>query len=301
MAKIVSAKRALIIFAFSTAMVLPPSIASLRNGQANLHIAGLMLHAAADLRYRKWGRAALGLVAGVVIKPIIIVMVLLSAAVYRPMIARVIIGLALVLALPFAFPKSALRDGSISRLQGGAAGLIAAAGPVLQHARFARENGMDDVAADLQSDVDGRRRGDAWLLPDRAKRWPEPARVFFLLGFAAVYLMLFNPRTESNSYVMLSPIIAIPASLLMFELDRPVQAWFLFGLSLMLVCDGWAYVWTENWLKPLTSTVVWVLLIRELLRTPQRVWRISPEEGPAVSPQVGNESKTLAPEMQNAV
>lgn len=80
--------------------------------------------------------------------------------------------------------------------------------------------------------------------------------------------MVFNPRTESNSYVMLAPVIALPAAALLSVWDRPRLAGWLYLLSFMLICDAWAYRQTENWLKPLTCFVVWYLLIRALLRYP---------------------------------
>ena len=110
------------------------------------------------------------------------------------------------------------------------------------------------------------------------RKFGEPMRGFFLLGFAACYLMLFNPRTESNSYVMLGPVIALPAAVLRSIFNRRSAAGWLYVLSFMLVCDGWAYRATENWLKPLTCVVVWCLLIRALFRGEQRMGTYVPRE-----------------------
>ena len=61
--------------------------------------------------------------------------------------------------------------------------------------------------------------------------------------------MLFNPRTESNSYVILEPYIAISAAMMFFGWRRLRAGIFLIGLSVLMFCDGWAYHATENWLK----------------------------------------------------
>ena len=189
-------------------------------------------------------------------------MVLLSAAVYRPLIWRLLVGLAIVIAIPFAFQRteyvasqyqSYVHVLNVSSnppdLYCNVRGLIGKMGWVMSHDDF-NAAAMVAAAATLA----------LCLLAER--RFAEPMRVFFLLGFAACYLMVFNPRTESNSYIMLAPAIALPAAVFIVIRNRPWIAAGLYLLCFLLVCDGWAYKATENWLKPLTCLVVWYLLIR---------------------------------------
>jgi cell division protein FtsW (lipid II flippase) len=102
-----------------------------------------------------------------------------------------------------------------------------------------------------------------------ARRWDEPTRAYLLLALAACYLLLMNPRTEANSYVMLAPLIAVPAALLLLTLDRSTAGWALVVLCVLLTCDGWAYKWTEYWLKPIVCLIFLSLLIGEFFQSPQ--------------------------------
>ena len=56
-----------------------------------------------------------------------------------------------------------------------------------------------------------------------ARRLPEPFRALWLLTLSACYLMLFNPMNESNSYVILAPVLGLWA---MAALDAAPTRWF---------------------------------------------------------------------------
>ena len=264
MAQMLAPGRVWIIFALATAAVLPAAVASLRNGEANLHIAGIMLQATVKLRARRWGWAAFWLTGGVVVKPIMIVMTLLAGAMYRPVIVRLFIGGVLIAAVPYLFQSShyvSVQYREYGHVMSVAAqppdlycnirGLLGKMGWVMSQVFF---QCMAAIAAVVTLGV--------CLVAKR--RWPEPVCVKFLLGFSACYLMLCNPRTESNSYVIIAPVIALPAAMLLTVRNRPRAAMGLYVLSFMLICDFWGYKKTENWLKPLTCVVVSALLVREL-------------------------------------
>ena len=101
-AKLFAPKNAPLVFAIASFVAILPTLASLRNGQSNLQIAAAMLQAAADLAEKRWWRASLWLMIGVAVKPIMMVMILLAAAVYRPMSWRIAISLAIFAVIPFA-------------------------------------------------------------------------------------------------------------------------------------------------------------------------------------------------------
>ena len=105
-----------------------------------------------------------------------------------------------------------------------------------------------------------------------ARRWGEPLRAFILPTMAAVYLLLLNPRTEASSYVMLTPMLGIAAALLLLTQDRFASGWALVFLCVLLTCDGWAYRWTEYWLKPIVCLLFVVLLLRALLQPPRAIF-----------------------------
>lgn len=273
MARNFSAQRALIVFTAATAFALPPALGSLRNGQANLHIAGLMLLAADQLRNEHWAWATFWLILGLAIKPIMLVMILLAAAVYRPMIWRLLVGLVVLVLAPLAstdwhyalseyrncwhmLELSSQPDRPFCNLQGLAWKLGI---PLSQsHATF---QFLEVVGALLTLVV------CLWA----ARRWGEPLRAFILPTLAAVYLVLLNPRTEASSYVMIAPMLGIAAALLLLTQDRFAAGWALVVLCVLLTCDGWAYRWTEYWLKPIVCLVCVLLLLRALLQPPRAI------------------------------
>jgi hypothetical protein len=101
-----------------------------------------------------------------------------------------------------------------------------------------------------------------------ARRLQEPSRAFVLLGLSAGYLMLFNPRAESNSYVILAPILAVMAArLLVVEGSR--TGWLLLGLTLALGNSSMGdpiWPWTKLWLKPVVALLFMGYLCHQSLR-----------------------------------
>lgn len=210
-------------FELVTLLVLIATASSARNGQTNLHLAGIMLHACCELMDRRWWRAAAWLWGGMLAKPIAAVLLLLVGALVAPMRGRLAIGLLLFAALPFAHPdpayaqeQYALAFEKLARSsQPGAkpyddlVGLVRRLGGVElpQVARTAIAMTMALVTLGL-----------AWL---GLRRGGRIQGLWVLTALAAAYLMLFNPRTEANSYVILAPWLAMQAAFAW--LDRPVR------------------------------------------------------------------------------
>ena len=48
-----------------------------------------------------------------------------------------------------------------------------------------------------------------WLVA--GARWREPWRALALILLSTIYLMLFNPMTEKNSYAIVAPVFAVAA------------------------------------------------------------------------------------------
>ncbi len=264
-AKLFSPQRTTLMFALATIAALPPSVASLRNGEANLHIAAFMLLAAADLSERKWWWATFWMTLGLMIKPIMIVMLLLSAAVYRPVIWRLAIAILLAVVFPFAFQRpeyvieqyrSYLHWTQLAteppNLFCNIRGLFGCLGWVMSQPMF-KIIGAIAAAATLG------------LCLMAGRMWKEPWRALFVFGYAAAYLVLFNPRTESNSYVILAPVVALLAAVFVALIPRPRMATILYVIAFLLICDAWAFKPTKNWLKPLAGVFVVGLLVREMI------------------------------------
>ena len=272
--------QALRVFAIGTFIALAPTYNALRNGQANLPLAALMLHATVDLVEKRWWRAAIWLTIGLAVKPIIVVMILLAGVLYRPMSWRLTIALVVFALSPFAaggfhyvltqfqqcwikLSMSSQPDRAFSDLRG----LFWSMGCVIPMSVFLF---MQLIAA----------AATLALCFVAIRRWNEPAASAFMLTLAACYLMLFNPRTEGNSYVILTPMIALPAALLFLDGRRRLAAWILVALSIWLTGNLWAYKQTVHWMKPLACVIFLVLTLRELLRNSIADWPVSAQARP---------------------
>jgi hypothetical protein len=85
-------------------------------------------------------------------------------------------------------------------------------------------------------------------------------------------LTIFNPRAETNSYVLVSPLLAyVAVSHLIAPSGTKLPGWILSVVCLGLMCDGMSkpiYLATDVWLKPLLV----ILSIPMLLPVPNS-WR----------------------------
>jgi hypothetical protein len=254
-------------FLFLSLLAVPSALASLRNAQFDLPLAALLILATAETAESRWKMAAFWLCLGVALKPLAMVPLLLFGALERRLIPRLAVGLVVVLALPF-----------LNGNPGFVAHEYVRCAQTLAWAAQANEPRYSDLAA-LLAHV-------GIVPPDWIK---TPVRIFcalLFLGFgfgavrrmdradaawtlgalSAVYLMLFNPRTETCSYVFPGPFVA---SLALWEARRAERRWLAWVLgfaALGLACDAVPHllVYTDRWLKPLIA----------LLFLPVVTWRI---------------------------
>jgi hypothetical protein len=198
-------------FSLATVLALPLSASAARNGQATLPIAGLMMLAAVDLSRRRWNRATFLLCLGFAFKPLTLVFILLAGGVYRPMALRLIGGLLIVLAAPYCTQTP---DYVTSQYVDCLAMLRTAANVGLERP-WAHFFGMVQAAGfevdeSIQTVVRFLVALGTLLLARRAVHQLPPERsAVYLYGLAGCYLMLFNPRTENNTYALVSPIIGL--------------------------------------------------------------------------------------------
>jgi uncharacterized membrane protein YfcA len=120
------------------------------------------------------------------------------------------------------------------------------------------------------------------------RRLADPLAGLLVAGVTVGHLLLFNPRTQSNSYVMAAPIAALLAVTWWFE-QRWKMAWALAAIVLAWSGNSHSLRVTEYWLKPLAGICFVVILAREILRAP------APES--AVNSSLSATTPSLSPDL----
>jgi len=251
-------------FLLLSLLAVPSSFASLRNAQFDLPLAALIVLTATSIIRSQWSAAAFWLCLAIALKPLAVVPLLLFGALYWKLIPRLLIGLLVVIALPFLHWNPAFAAHEYVRCF-----------ETLVWAAKADEARYSDLAA-LISHL-------GLYPPDWLKTAIRVifALIYFVLGFAATrrlnfvhaawtigalsvdYLMLFNPRTETCSYVFLGPFVA---SLALLYAQRPERKWlaYLLGFAALgFACDAIPYIHnlTDRWFKPLLALLFLPILI----------------------------------------
>ena len=253
-----------------TLLAMPSSMASLRNAQFDLPLAALVILTAAEIAEARWTAATVWLCIGVALKPLAVVPLLLFAALYwRHLIPRLALGLAITLLLPFLNPNPGFVAHEYVRCV-----------QTLMWAAQPHEPKFSDLPA-LGAHV-------KIFLPDQMWTGLRLAFSLVYLGLGAMavrrlarleaawvigalstdYLMLFNPRTETCSFVFLAPFVA---SLALVYLRRPERKWLAYALcfgSLCFACDAIPVVhyMTDRWLKPLVALLFLPVMIEFIFR-----------------------------------
>jgi hypothetical protein len=242
------------IFLLVSALTVPTAIDAAQIGQANLLFSALMLHTTADVAGRRWWPAAVSLSLLVVVKPFGLVMVLLVAPLYEPVRWRLAEALTAVLASPFLFGTPSYVLGQYQLF---VAKLVRCSRP--GPGRWADLTALLWAAGGHPSEatMTGVRLalavGALALSWKAVGRWGGPRASILTLAVATTYLMLCNPRTQENSYVILGPAAALfTASALLIDHRRWATA------LLLAVCVGIGFhrafsVHQNYWLQPLAA------------------------------------------------
>ncbi len=210
-----------------------------RNGQATLIITGLMLLAVSDIVHSRLWRATLWLSLGVAIKPLVLVLVLLVMAIDRKMSWRLLVGMGVTALSPFLTqaPDYVIRQ-YIEWVQNTVTAAHVGVSVRGWTSPFTalRALGIIDVPEHIQTAIRLAGAIVTLILCFLAKRRLEPSRAaFYLFTLASLYLMLFSPRTENNTYAMLSPAIAAFLVSAFLVEHRRLQSMLLAGMVLLLV------------------------------------------------------------------
>jgi hypothetical protein len=232
------------LFLLLTLLTIPAAIGSARNGQMNLPIAAMFLHAALDLHQRRWSRAAFWLTLALAAKPTSAVVFLLLGALYRPLWWRLPIGLLILAAIPFLHPNwsyitDQYRAGLAKVLEAGEPGAGTFSDLVTLLSRLGLHPSFRFMTA-LRAAAAAATLLFGFLALRRLQ--PRPA-IMAVLGLGTAYLMVFNPRTEGNSYIIMAPALACFAGWALARGYRSPLAWALMCACILL---GIAHLWAPR-------------------------------------------------------
>jgi hypothetical protein len=260
-------------FAIMVLLAVPASLASLNNGQTNLLLAAVLTLAVLALRIEKWNLAGFLLASALVLKPISLAPWLLTFAVFKPARRALLIGMLGVLGLGFLHPDIKYAWGqNMSFLEK----LVRCYTPenlrvsdlfgALQKWGVTPSPGLEKAIRAVASMA---ALGFVWWRKDRAGSLGGSWAIWVA---SSLILTIFNPRVETNSYVLISPLLAFAAVSYWREVkgDRWKGA-ILAVACIGFMCDGMGkpiYLATDVWLKPLI-----VLLVSPLLFSMPKSWR----------------------------
>jgi hypothetical protein len=248
-------------------VAVPASLASLNNGQTNLPLSACLVLAALALRDQRWNLAALLLCVSLVLKPIALAPWLLAFAVFPAIRLPLLLGLAALGLVGFFHANPSYAWG--------------------QWVEFFVKLGRSYTPENLRvSDIFGAiDRAEVQISPNLEKGIRAGAclgalvwvwRAYRRLGLTgaswalwvatALVFTVFNPRAETNSYVLVSPLLAYAA--VGYWREGAGGRWkgmVLAAACIGLMCDGmglWIYKATDVWFKPTIVLLVSPLLIR---------------------------------------
>lgn len=260
------------VFLVATVLVLPSTFASARNGQVNMPLAALFILTALALARERWWLAVVFLALTLVFKPIALAPILLCAVIYPKLRIPMLAVLVVTAIIPLAHPSPAYAFGEY----GAFVAKLQSAGKPTGNSWCDFAGMLRVVGINLPSAIQLAIRALAGILTLglcwRAAKCSDAVRAAFtVLLLSTIYLMLFNPRTETNSYVMLGAFVAVWAAVegIVFRQLRLV-AW-LVALALILGSEnyGWPlFPLTNLWAKALATSVLGIWLAFRLLRTP---------------------------------
>jgi alpha-1,2-mannosyltransferase len=252
-------------FLILSLLAIPSSFASLRNAQFDLPLAALIVLTSAEIASARWTAASAWLCVALALKPLAAVPLLLFGALYWKLIPRVIVGLLIVLALPFIHWNPAFVAHEYVRCaqalgwaSAGEAPKFSDLSALLSHFGYNAPNSLKTITRVLFALI------YLGLGTAALRRLNRIDAAWAVGALSADYLMLFNPRTETCSYVFLGPFAA---SLALHYTLKSGRKWLSFALgftALGFACDAIPYIheMTDRWFKPLLALFFFPVLIQ---------------------------------------
>lgn len=252
-------------------LAVPASLASINNGQTNLPLSACLVLTFLAIRDRKWATAAALLTLCLVLKPLALAPWLLAFAVFPSMRIPLLCGVPALLLIGMIHPNPAY---AWSQWVEFATKVSHAYTPVnlrvsdifgmLEKAGIPNVFPVNSISRALGSLA---ALAFVWI---RFRRRGLAEGSWALAVVTVLVLTIFNPRAETNSYVLVSPLLAyVAVSHFLTPSGTKLPGWILSAVCLGLMCDGMSktiYLATDVWLKPLLV----ILSIPMLLPMPKK-------------------------------
>jgi hypothetical protein len=261
-------------FALLVLLAVPASLAAINNGQTNLALSASLVLLCISIREEKWKTAAACLTLALVLKPISVAPWLLAFAVFAPIRIPLLGGLVAVAIIGLIHPDPAYASGQwiefwaklthsytpenlrVSDLFG-----------MLEKAGFPNPSPFNSLSRVVASGA------ALWFVFWKYRRGGSINGSWGLWVVTALIWTIFNPRAETNSYVLISPLLAFAAVSYWTEVEGKRWKGTIVAIACIgLMCDGMGkpiYLATDVWFKPLI-----VLLVSPLLLRMPKSWKI---------------------------
>ena len=254
-------------FALLVLLAVPASLAAINNGQTNLALSASLVLLCIGIRNEKWNFVAACLTLALVLKPISIAPWLLAFLVFAPVRIPLLGGLVAVGIIGFIHPDPAYALGQWIEFWGK---LTHSYTPVdlrvsdlfgmLEKAGFQNPLPFNSLSRMVASGA------ALWFVFWKYRRGGSMNGSWGLWFSTVIIWTLFNPRAETNSYVLISPLLAFAAVSYWTEVKGERWKGTILSIACIgLMCDGMGkpiYLATDVWFKPLIVLFVSPLLLR---------------------------------------
>ncbi|MDP0562552.1 MAG: hypothetical protein QS721_09625 [Candidatus Endonucleobacter sp. (ex Gigantidas childressi)] len=267
-------------FPLLSVVVLIISWTTIRNGQATMLQLGVMLWTSVSLHKKQWNLAAFLLVIGLISKPVFVIFFALVVFFYCSLCWRIALWAVGACLLPVLFKgyEYAIDQhlGFVSMVYESL--VYGESGHKTNWAHFFAIF-PQLLGVNVSSGVQIVTRVIVGFLvlcgvAFARRRYTSELACYYLYALAACYLMLFNPRTETNSFALIAPAIGywVAVSIHRFhDMKYHFLCWlfvisFPFAKYVKLITPGmWA------WGKPMITVFFSIFLIWQLFRQDQKI------------------------------
>ncbi|WP_330926980.1 glycosyltransferase family 87 protein [Candidatus Sororendozoicomonas aggregata] len=254
------------------------STASFRNGQANIMLLGVLLLSTTALARYRWNTAAVLMTFGLIVKPTFIIFYLLAGALNRPLYWRLPLGILVAITVPMLFKDAGYvweqHGNFVVMLQQAIA--YGEAGPKLtwahlfaifpQVAGFSVSPEVQQVTRLVMAPLTV---VAAWYA---SQRYPREMACYYVYALAICYLMLFNPRNETNDYALLSVAIGYWVAVSKHRFHAIKYHAFCWFFVLGFVASKFIVMLTPGmwaWWKPVMGILFTLFLLQRLFSQAQ--------------------------------